>query len=159
MSARTQLSSPRALRQRGCSVVRHFQSKLGQAVATLRGLSSTRDFADGQRFSFRGLRGSEDSQAGLAGVGSKTRSYPKVIFFLSTVQQAPVCQAKQYVATRRVIQARCLAESPGWPAQRGWGCHSWSPAALAAQQCSGSVLDCELDSHAKFVCLKYPSLR
>lgn len=50
-------------------MVRHVQSKIGKAVAVLCGLSSTRDLAEGQVQLSGGLRGGEDSQAGLAGSG------------------------------------------------------------------------------------------
>lgn len=90
---------------------------------------------------------------------SKTQSYPKVIFLsLDHVEQAPVCQAKQYVATRHLIQTHLQRESPGWLTQPGWGCRPWSPRPRELGSALGAVLEYKLESYMKFACLKYHSL-
>lgn len=82
----------------------------------------------------------------------KTESYPKVIFLsMDRVQQAPVCQAKQYKMNPGTAAARepQLAH-PAWP---GMLClQSWE-----LSRAVGSLLECKPDM--KFAHLKYHSLQ
>lgn len=100
--------------------VRHVQSKIGKAVTVLWGLSSTRDLAEGQ-VQLSGAARQRVLPGWAGGVwlraqfsNGKAQSYPKIIFLsVDHVEQAPVCQAKQYITTRGLIQTHLQSESPG----------------------------------------------
>ena len=147
-------------------MVRRFHSKPGKAAAVLRGPSSTETLRKG-RFSFRGAARQRGVSGWAGGLWlsarfsnsrlllNSTQSYPKLIFLaVGHVQQAPVCQAKQYVATRGLTQMHLQTERPGQPTQPGRGCCPQSPVPRELGSVLGSLLEYRLDSYMKFACLK-----
>lgn len=106
------------------------------------------------RFGFRGAARQRGLPGWAAGLllwalisKSKAQSYPKAIFLpMDYVQQAPVCRAKQYVATSRLIQTDLRAGSPGEQTQPGRGCRTRSPAPRELSTALGSLLECKLGS-------------